>query len=136
MSHLLHVRDLVAGYGQVTVLHGIHFSVGQGEVVVILGANGAGKTTTLRAVSGMLGAKGTIELDGASIVGSAPTSWSAWASPTCRRAAAPSPSSRSTRTSASVPTRRSDGESIADIARWYEVFPRLGERRQPRWPGA
>ncbi|MEJ5255414.1 MAG: ATP-binding cassette domain-containing protein, partial [Acidimicrobiales bacterium] len=54
MTVLLRVRDLVAGYGPVRVLHGLEFELAEGEVVVILGANGAGKTTTLRAVCGMI----------------------------------------------------------------------------------
>ena len=45
------------GYGAVRVLHGLDFTVDEGEVVVILGANGAGKTTTLRAISGMIDAQ-------------------------------------------------------------------------------
>jgi branched-chain amino acid transport system ATP-binding protein len=59
---VLEVRDLKAGYGQVQVLHGLDFSVDEGEVVVILGANGAGKTTTLRAVSGMIPPPGQVTL--------------------------------------------------------------------------
>ena len=55
---LLEVSDLHAGYGQVQVLRGLDFTVDEGEVVVILGANGAGKTTTLRALSGMIDARG------------------------------------------------------------------------------
>ena len=46
--HLLRVEQLTGGYGAVRVLHGLDFTVDEGEVVVILGANGAGKTTTLR----------------------------------------------------------------------------------------
>ena len=43
---------LHAGYGPVEVLHGIDLTVGDGEIVVVLGANGAGKTTTMRAIAG------------------------------------------------------------------------------------
>ena len=48
---LLRTRGLTAGYGPVTVLHGLDLEVAEGEIVVILGANGAGKTTTMRAIS-------------------------------------------------------------------------------------
>jgi len=51
---LLQVQDLVAGYGETRVLHGVSFDVPAGGVVALLGPNGAGKTTTLRAVSGLL----------------------------------------------------------------------------------
>ena len=49
---LLELVDVTARYGQVEALHGVSLTVGEGEIVSILGANGAGKTTTLRAVSG------------------------------------------------------------------------------------
>jgi branched-chain amino acid transport system ATP-binding protein len=49
---LLELVDVTARYGPVQALHGVSLTVGEGEVVAILGANGAGKTTTLRAVSG------------------------------------------------------------------------------------
>jgi branched-chain amino acid transport system ATP-binding protein len=51
---LLDVRDLVAGYGDTTVLQGVSLTVPAGGVVALLGPNGAGKTTLLRAVSGLL----------------------------------------------------------------------------------
>ena len=50
---LLAVDALRVKYGNVEALHGISLSVGQGEIVTILGANGAGKSTTLRTVSGL-----------------------------------------------------------------------------------
>jgi len=51
---LLEIDGLAVRYGNVEALHGISLSVGEGEIVTILGANGAGKSTTLRAVSGLL----------------------------------------------------------------------------------
>jgi branched-chain amino acid transport system ATP-binding protein len=49
---LLSVRNLVAGYGLGSVLRGIDFDVGRGEVVTLIGRNGAGKTTTLESILG------------------------------------------------------------------------------------
>ncbi|MDQ2910966.1 MAG: ABC transporter ATP-binding protein [Actinomycetota bacterium] len=49
---ILELEDVEARYGPVKALHGVSLTVGEGEVVAVLGANGAGKTTTLRAVSG------------------------------------------------------------------------------------
>ena len=72
VSHLLDARDLTAGYGPLRVLLGMDFHVDEGEVVVILGANGAGKTTTLRALSGMIAAKGEVTFDGVPILGRKP----------------------------------------------------------------
>ncbi len=67
---LLEVKDLKVSYGAITALKGVDLTVGQGEVVALIGANGAGKTSTLRAVSGMLKPlAGTITLGGESIGG-------------------------------------------------------------------
>src|SRR3954454_10826644 len=54
MAPLLELADVSARYGPITALHGISLTVGEGEIVALLGANGAGKTTTLRALSGLL----------------------------------------------------------------------------------
>ena len=61
---VLQVRALRAGYGSIRVLHGIDFDVEDGAIIALLGANGAGKTTTLRALSGMIPARGQVRLDG------------------------------------------------------------------------
>ena len=72
MPPLLEASGLCAGYGSVTVLHGIDFAVQKGGITALLGANGAGKTTTLRALSGMVRTRGSIRLDGLPIEGQAP----------------------------------------------------------------
>jgi branched-chain amino acid transport system ATP-binding protein len=61
---LLELRGVAARYGQLQALHGIDLSVGDGEVVAVLGANGAGKTTTLRAISGTVATTGDIVFAG------------------------------------------------------------------------
>ncbi len=53
MTALLELRDLHVGYGDVEVLHGVSLEVPEGAIVALLGSNGAGKTTTLRAVAGI-----------------------------------------------------------------------------------
>ncbi|MWA07358.1 ATP-binding cassette domain-containing protein [Actinomadura sp. LD22] len=53
MSELLDVRGLTTGYGDLRVAWDVSFSVGQGEVLALLGRNGAGKTTILRAIMGL-----------------------------------------------------------------------------------
>jgi branched-chain amino acid transport system ATP-binding protein len=61
----LEVDRLVAGYGNVEVLHGISIAVNQGEQVGLFGPNGHGKTTLLRAVSGLIRSRaGTITFGG------------------------------------------------------------------------
>ena len=67
---MLEVTDLRVAYGPVEAVHGISFSVAQGEVVSLIGANGAGKTTTLAAISGLVRAQGgRIVFDGRDLVG-------------------------------------------------------------------
>jgi branched-chain amino acid transport system ATP-binding protein len=67
---LLEVRDLRTGYGAVPVLHGVTFSVEEGETAVMLGLNGAGKTTTLISIAGLLKPwGGEIVYDGKDVAG-------------------------------------------------------------------
>ncbi len=51
---MLDLREAKAGYGRVEVLHGLDFSVNEGEIVCVIGANGAGKSSLLKAISGMI----------------------------------------------------------------------------------
>jgi branched-chain amino acid transport system ATP-binding protein len=69
---LLELDDVSARYGQVTALHRVSLTVGEGEIVALLGANGAGKTTTLRAVSGTVRRTGDIALAGKRLARSGP----------------------------------------------------------------
>jgi branched-chain amino acid transport system ATP-binding protein len=65
---LLELQSVDALYGRVRALRGITLSVGQGEVVALIGSNGAGKTTTLRTISGLMHPpSGTIIFDGKDI---------------------------------------------------------------------
>jgi branched-chain amino acid transport system ATP-binding protein len=61
---LLELRGVSARYGPLQALHGIDLSVGEGEIVAVLGANGAGKTTTLRAISATVRTSGDIVFAG------------------------------------------------------------------------
>jgi len=55
---MLELTDLTVNYGGIAALHGITLKVEEGTIVTLIGANGAGKTTTLRAISGLVRAKG------------------------------------------------------------------------------
>jgi branched-chain amino acid transport system ATP-binding protein len=131
MSALLEVADLRAGYGPVAVLHGLHLTVGEGEVVVVLGANGAGKTTTMRAISGTIPRHGSVRFDGRSIESASPDA-------IVRAGVAQVPQGRGTFPELSVVdnlragayTRR--GSIQADLDHWFGVFPQLGQRRDQR----
>ena len=72
MAPLLELDDVHARYGPVEALHGVSLSVGEGEVVAVLGGNGAGKTTTLRAVSGLVSTSGEVRFGGERITRAAP----------------------------------------------------------------
>ena len=63
MAEALVVSGLDCFYGDVQVLHGLSLSLTRGEVLCLLGRNGAGKTTTLKAIMGLVPARGgTIKL--------------------------------------------------------------------------
>ncbi len=65
---ILEVSDVETFYGETQVLFGPSLTVGEGEVVSLLGANGAGKTTTLRSILGLTPPRrGAIRFDGAEI---------------------------------------------------------------------
>jgi branched-chain amino acid transport system ATP-binding protein len=62
---LLAIDGLVAGYGQVKVLHGVSLEVAEGSITALIGGNGAGKTTLMRTIAGALPSlAGTIAFDG------------------------------------------------------------------------
>jgi len=70
---VLVLDKLTAGYEEAAVIRDIDLTVGEGEVVALLGANGAGKTTTLRTISGIVKPMsgrvefGSVDLESASI---------------------------------------------------------------------
>ncbi len=130
MGATLQVAELRAGYGPLTVLHGISFAVEDGGITTLLGANGAGKTTTLRAVCGMVRPRGTVKLGGEEIAGRATED-------IVRRGVAHVPDGRGTFLNLSTEENlrvgaivRRDRRAVAeDLERCYHYFPRLKERR-------
>jgi len=69
MAALLEVQGLHAAYGAAEILHGLDFTVNQGEVLVLLGRNGAGKSTTMKALIGLLPPRGSIRFAGEPVAG-------------------------------------------------------------------
>ena len=61
----LEAEGLHTYYGKSHILHGVGLTVGEGEIVTLLGRNGAGKTTTLRSLMGLTHAsKGSVRIFG------------------------------------------------------------------------
>ena len=70
---MLVVRDVSAGYGKLQVINGVSIEASPGEIAVIVGPNGSGKSTVLRTIAGLTTVyRGSIELDGAQLVGIPP----------------------------------------------------------------
>ena len=130
MSTLLEVKGLVAGYGGIPALHGVDFSLQEGGVTTLLGANGAGKTTTLRALCGMIHARGEASFAGKRLIGMQTED-------IVRLGIAHVPEGRGTFTRLTVEenlqlgamTRRNGPDIKQDIERVYDHFPRLRQRR-------
>jgi ABC-type branched-subunit amino acid transport system ATPase component len=65
---LLEASDVVAGYGQTEILHGVSITVDQGEVVTIIGPNGCGKSTLMKAIVGLVRVRtGSVTFQGSDI---------------------------------------------------------------------
>jgi len=131
---LLEIDNITLHYGRIQALHGVSITVGDGEVVALIGANGAGKTTTMRAISGLRPvSSGRIRFQGNDItnlradlrvvrgIGQSPEGRGVFPGMTVRE-----------NLDMGAYTRR-DGAAIAqDLERVLTLFPRLQERiKQP-----
>jgi branched-chain amino acid transport system ATP-binding protein len=128
---LLELRGVEASYGGIRALDDVTLSVEEGDFVAILGANGAGKTTTLRAISGTVKTRGDVLLDGTKLFHRTPDGMA-------RNGVAHVPEGRGTFTTLSVLDNLrlgswvQRGTSTRDLARVFELFPSLYERRSDR----
>jgi branched-chain amino acid transport system ATP-binding protein len=130
VSAVLELENVRAAYGPRRVLHGISLSVGEGEVVSLLGANGAGKTTTLRAITGGVRWDGAITFAGRSLRHLSTED-------VVRLGVAHVPEGRGVLTQLTVDENlrlgaylRRDGNAAKDYDRVFSLFPILRERRQ------
>lgn len=74
MKTILHALITESRYGSVEVLRDVDVTVGEGEIVAVLGSNGVGKTTLLRTISGvMVRSEGAIALDGSHLSNLSPS---------------------------------------------------------------
>ena len=132
-DRLLELEDLHVFYGNIEALKGMSMHVNRGEIVTLIGSNGAGKSTTLKTISGVLRPRtGVVRLDGREIQHTPPHD-------IVKLGIAQSPEGRRVFARMSVYenlqmgafARR--GERIEDdVARVYELFPRLKERRSQK----
>ena len=73
MTAMLSVSGLEAWYGESHILHGVEFTVQEGEVVTLLGRNGAGKTTTMKSIMGLVPRReGSVRFKQTETIGLAP----------------------------------------------------------------
>ncbi len=127
---MLKVESLIVSHGPIEAVHGISFAVDQGRCVSLLGPNGAGKTSTISALMGVARSSGRIAFDGADISALSVES-------RVQAGMSVAPEGRRIFSNLSVEenlvlggaTRPDRDGKDADIARWFETFPILGERR-------
>ncbi len=122
----LEAEGLHTFYGKSHILHGVSLEVREGEIATLLGRNGAGKSTTLRSLVGLTHAReGAVR-----IFGQATTDWPPYRIaglgvgyvPEGRRIFG----NLTVEENLKVPLER---EGPWNIARVYQLFPRLAERR-------
>jgi len=133
-GNVLEIDDVHVYYGAIHALKGVSLTVGQGEIVTLIGANGAGKSTTLRAINGLNRPRhGAIRFQGGEITNASPHA-------IVKSGIAQSPEGRRLFPRMSVTEnlemgafQRTDKENFAaDMDRVFELFPRLHERRSQK----
>jgi len=140
---LLEVKDLRVSYGNIEALHGISFSVNEGEIVTLIGANGAGKSTTLMTISRQiphvaeLGGKvtgGSIVYQGEDLLQYEPHQvvgkFGISQVPEGRRIFGNLTVLENLRLATYA--RRDNDQIAKDLKRVFEIFPRLEERKHQR----
>lgn len=127
---MLELRNLEVYYGNIRALQGVSLTVGEGELVTLIGSNGAGKSTTLKAISGLLRLKqGSLTYHGQRLDTLTPHKIVHLGISHCpegRRVFGGLTVEENLRLGA---VQRHDGEIRSDIDRMYDLFPRLRDRR-------
>ncbi|HEY7331750.1 MAG TPA: ABC transporter ATP-binding protein [Candidatus Limnocylindria bacterium] len=129
-GHLLQLDDVHTYYGNIRALRGVSLHVDQGEIVTLIGSNGAGKSTTLRTISGVLRPRhGSVWLEGRR-VDTLP------AHEIVKLGLAQAPEGRRVFSRMTVYENLQMGAFSRkgavlhdEVARVYDLFPRLKERR-------
>lgn len=130
---MLEIEDLNSFYGAAHVLHGVTMHIAEREVLALLGRNGMGKTTLVRSIMGLTPPRigsGTIRWDGQPLTGLTPYQIAATGIAIVPQGRRLFPSLTVTEHLTCLkPARARHGWTVA---RLFELFPRLGERRQHR----
>jgi branched-chain amino acid transport system ATP-binding protein len=133
-TDFLTVRSLRAGYGEITVLWGVDFSIPQGQITALIGSNGAGKSTLMRTLSGLISpTEGEIVFDGAPIGGQSPAKildMGLAHVPEGRRLFGAMTIEENLLMGAYSRVAASRAELAHDMERVYQIFPKLYERRR------
>jgi branched-chain amino acid transport system ATP-binding protein len=130
---MLEVHGLVAGYATATVLRGVELIVPDAGSVALLGRNGMGKTTLLRAICGLrppVVTAGSVTLRGVSLLGFRPdeVAHRGVALVPQGRRVFPSLTVRENLTIAELRVPQDPASQPWDLARVFQLFPRLAER--------
>jgi branched-chain amino acid transport system ATP-binding protein len=128
---LLEFRDVYVAYGAIQALRGVNYRVNAGEIVCLLGANGAGKTTTMKTIMGLVRPfRGQVLFKGKRVDNRPPreiVQGGIAAVPEGRRVFARMTVVENLEMGAF--TRHDRAGIAADMARVFDLFPRLKERR-------
>ena len=124
---MLSLENITTGYGETRVLHGVSLEISAGEVVALMGRNGAGKTTTLRSIIGLTPAwSGRITLNEKDITKAKPHTLALAGLGYLPEHRGVFPSLSVHENLTLVEGRRPGPWTVA---RAYELFPRLAERK-------
>ncbi|WRS27518.1 ABC transporter ATP-binding protein [Oscillospiraceae bacterium MB08-C2-2] len=127
---MLTVQNLNTFYGRIHALKGANITVGEGEIVTLIGSNGAGKSTLLNSITGIVPvASGEVLYQGENITNSPPAH-------IVKKGISLSPEGREVFPALTVEenlklgayTRKDKGQIQAAFERVYDLFPRLKER--------
>ncbi len=66
---MLQLNGLHAYYGKSHILHGVDMTVGEGEIVALLGRNGSGRSTTVKTIMGLVAGEGSVRFRDQEILG-------------------------------------------------------------------
>jgi len=131
---MLEVSDIRTYYGNIEALKGVSLVVEEGEIVTLIGSNGAGKSTTLRSISGLSPPReGSIRFEGSEIGETPPQEIVALGisqSPEGRKCFQRMTVRENLELGAYL--RRDTAQIQDDLARVFDLFPRLEERERQK----